>query len=126
MPRVKIAAVTDDGETLSNHFGMAARYVVIETEDGLVLRRETRAKPHHTVHPDHSQPHSHDHDLHEDMFAPVRDCQVLLVGGMGGGAYNKALSAGLQVMLTSGGIEDALQAYLRGGLRSDGMRVHNR
>ena len=118
-----IATVTDDGLILSNHFGMASQYLVIETEDGLVMRQEIRAKPHHTVHPDHSQPHSHEEQLHEDMFAPIRDCQVLLVGGMGGGAYEKALASGLEVVLTGGPIREALQAYLNGQLASNNLRM---
>ena len=118
-----IATVTDDGLILSNHFGMASQYLVIETEDGLVMRQETRAKPHHIVHPDQSQPHGHEEQLHEDMFAPIRDCQVLLVGGMGGGAYEKALASGLEVVLTGGPIREALQAYLNGQLASNNLRM---
>jgi len=125
MSVIKIAAVSDDGLLLSNHFGMAAQYFVIEAEDGLVLRRETRAKPHHTVHPDHSQPHSHSDQLHEDMFAPIRDCQVLMVGGMGSGAHNKALAAGLEVVLAGGAVDFALNAYLKGKLSSNNLRLHN-
>jgi predicted Fe-Mo cluster-binding NifX family protein len=108
----KIAAVTDDGLLLSNHFGMATQYLVSETEDGRILNQQTLAKPHHTVHPDHSQPHTHNEQLHEDMFAPIRDCQVLLVGGMGDGAYNKAIANGLEVVLLRGPIPAALQSYL--------------
>jgi predicted Fe-Mo cluster-binding NifX family protein len=124
MSTIKIAAVTDDGQTLSDHFGMAAQYVVIQAEDGRILGQETRQKPHHTVHPDHSQGHQHSDQSHDDMFAPIRDCQVLLVGGMGGGAYQKALSAGLEVVLISGAIEAAARDYLSGSVTSDGLRVH--
>jgi predicted Fe-Mo cluster-binding NifX family protein len=119
----RIAAVTDDGLILSNHFGMALQYLVSETEDDRILRQEARAKPHHSVHPDHGQPQSHNEQLHEDMFTPIRDCQVLLVGGMGGGAYKKAQSVGLEVVLTGGTIADALQAYLNGQLISSDLRL---
>jgi len=119
MSKQKIAAVTDDGQILSNHFGMSAQYLVIEVEDGLILKQEIRAKPHHSVHPDHSQPHSDNHQLHEDMFAPVHDCQVLLVGGMGDGAYNRARAVGLEVLLTGGSIPAAVQAYLSGQLATN-------
>ena len=120
----KIAAVNDDGQTLSNHFGMATQYLVFETRDGLILNQETRAKPHHSVHPDHSQPHTGSEQLHEDMFAPIVDCQVLLVGGMGGGAYQRALSAGLEVVLAGGPIAAAVQAYLDGEIASNDQRLH--
>ncbi len=126
MTTIKIAAVTDDGQTLSNHFGMAGQYVVIQAESGSILSQETRQKPHHSVHPDHSQEHGHSEQLHEDMFAPIRDCQVLLVGGMGGGAYQKAVSAGLQVVLVSGAIAAAVQKVLDGTAVSDDLRVHRK
>lgn len=127
MSTVKIAAVTDDGQILSNHFGMATQYVVIEAEAGRILKQETRQKPHHTVHPDHdSKEHTHSDQLHEDMFAPIRDCQVLLIGGMGNGAYQKAVSAGLQVVLTGGAIIEAAQNYLAGSMVSNDLRIHRK
>ena len=124
MSVIKIAAVTDDGQILSNHFGMAAQYVVIETEAGRVLSQETRQKPHHAIHPDHSKEHAHSEQLHEDMFAPIRDCQVLLVGGMGSGAHAKAVSAGLEIVLIGGSIADAVERYLNGAAASNDMRLH--
>ncbi len=120
----KIAAVTDDGNVLSNHFGMATQYLVIEIEDGKIRGQELRAKPHHEVHPDHSKPHSDHNPLHEDMFAPIKDCHVLLVGGMGGGAYNRALAAGLEIILTGGLINEAVQGVLNGSLSSNDLRLH--
>lgn len=119
----KIAAVTEDGQTLSSHFGMAPQYVVFSVEGQEVLSEEKRLKPHHQRHPDHRAGHQDGHG-HEDMFAPIADCQVLLCGGMGTPAYQKALQAGLEVILAGGEIRTALQAYLEGRLSSDLRRVH--
>lgn len=119
----KIAAVTEDGQTLSSHFGMAPQYVVFSVEGQEVLSGEKRFKPHHQRHPDHRAGHQSGHG-HEDMFAPIADCQVLLCGGMGTPAYQKALQAGLEVILVGGEIRTALQAYLEGKLSSDLRRVH--
>jgi predicted Fe-Mo cluster-binding NifX family protein len=44
---MKIATVSDDGKTISQHFGRAATYVVITVEDGSIVGRETRQKPGH-------------------------------------------------------------------------------
>ena len=122
---IKIAAATENGETLSSHFGRAPQYLVYSVEAGEISSVDTRQKPHHGEHAahDHGQPHAHDHD-HGDMFAPIQDCQVLLVGGMGQPAYQKALTAGLEVVLTGGAIEATVQAYLNGELASDLRRVH--
>lgn len=125
METYKIAAVTEDGERLSSHFGMAPEYRVFTISGGQVQEAETRAKPHHVHHPqgdDHH--HGHGGVGHADMFAPIADCQVLLVGGMGDPAYRKAQEAGLEVVLTGGSIQEVVRAYLAGELISDMRRVH--
>lgn len=120
---IKLAAVTEDGEILSSHFGRAPFYRVFTLQDGQVVQEATLAKAHHGPHPagEHGA-HGHNHD---DMFAPVRDCQVLLCGGMGEPAYQSAVAKGLEVILTGGDILAAVQAYLKGELRSDPRRVHH-
>jgi predicted Fe-Mo cluster-binding NifX family protein len=122
----KIAAVTEDGEKLSSHFGRAPFYRIFSIDQGKVVACEQLAKPFHGEHAGHEHFHEraqHGHG-HEDMFAPIRDCRVLLCGGMGGPAYQKAISAGLEVVLVGGDIESALQAYLKGDARSDLRRIH--
>jgi predicted Fe-Mo cluster-binding NifX family protein len=44
---MKIAAVSDDGTTISAHFGRAPFYVVVTVEDGRIVARETRDKMGH-------------------------------------------------------------------------------
>lgn len=120
---MKIAAATEDRRTLSSHFGRAPFYLVFSLEDGQVVAVTERSKPFHGQHHNHSNA---DHNrLHEDMFAPLADCQVLMVGGMGDPAYQKALSNSLEVILIGGEITQAVQAYLRGEAVSDPSRVHH-
>ena len=119
---VKIAAVTNDGTTITGHFGMALYYQVIVIEAGKVTTKEQRPKPHHGVHPDYAQAEHHDH---QDMFAPIQDCQVLLSGGMRKPAYEKAVAVGLKVIMATGKIDDAVQEYLSSNLDSDPNRIHN-
>lgn len=123
----KIAAVTQDGIKMSSHFGMAPHYRVFTVEDGEITGEETRDKPHHSHHPgdhNHSGRHEHGQHGHQDMFDPISDCQVLLCGGMGTPAYRKAQSAGLEVFMVGGEIQEAVQAYLSGMLSSDMRRIH--
>ena len=119
---VKIAAVTNDGVTIAGHFGMAEYYKVVSTETGKIIAQEQRPKPHHMMHPDFEQTQSHDH---QDMLAPIRDCQVLLCGGMRMRAYEHAMAAGFQVVMTLGKIDDAIRAYLDGTLVSDMRRIRS-
>jgi len=51
---MRIAAVSEAGVTISQHFGRAPLYVAITVEDGKVMDKETRDKAgHHTfaAHP---------------------------------------------------------------------------
>ena len=45
---MKIAIATDDGQTISAHFGRARAYAVLTVRDGVVIERELRPKsaPH--------------------------------------------------------------------------------
>jgi predicted Fe-Mo cluster-binding NifX family protein len=118
-----IAVVTEDGQKVSSHFGMAPLYKVITVEAGKVTGEEIRKKPHHERHPDHHAEHGRHHH-HADMFAPIRDCQVLIWGGMGEPAYRKALAAGKEVYFAGSTIQTASQVYLDGEIPSDLRRVH--
>ena len=44
---MKIAAVTEDSITISQHFGRAPMYLVVTVEDGRIVSRETRDKLGH-------------------------------------------------------------------------------
>ena len=94
---MKIAIVTDDGETICQHFGRATKYAVVEIEQGKILHKELRDKAgHHTFqNQEHDHYHDHEHgrgmgahsdDKHTQMVASITDCSVLLARGMGRGA----------------------------------------
>ena len=82
--------------------------------------------------------HDHDHGLepitlmerpapvtHGGMLEPVADCQVLIAGGMGQPAFERARATGLEVILTSEHvIAKAAAAYAAGTLASDPRRIH--
>ena len=122
----KIAVVTRDQQNISAHFGMAPFYQVFSIENGEIKSEETRQKPHHKRHPEHGSDHPREHGPghHQNMFAPIIDCQVLICGGMGSPAYAKAQAAGLKVYLTTGKIQTTVQDYLDGNISSDERRIH--
>ncbi len=114
--RYKIAFATEDGDTVSAHFGKAPYYKVVYVDNGQVVSQEVRAKVHH----DNGHNHSH-----ADMFASIADCQVLVVGGMGTPAHQAALAHGLQVIATGQrDIAATLQAYLKGTLQENPLLIH--
>jgi predicted Fe-Mo cluster-binding NifX family protein len=124
MMTYKIAAVTEDGQKISSHFGMAPTYRIFTVADNQILEETQRQKPHHTHHPQHEGHHEGHASNHDDMFAPLADCKVLICGGMGEPAYQRAVAAGLEVVLVGGDIRTAVDTYLSGDLASDMRRVH--
>jgi predicted Fe-Mo cluster-binding NifX family protein len=120
----QIAVVTEDGKRISSHFGMAPFYRVFTVNDGELVADSEREKPHHERHNhNHHEHHGAGHG-HADMFQPIQDCNVLICGGMGQPAYQKAVDAGLEVILAGGEVRQAVEAYLNGELSSDMRRVH--
>ena len=125
----KIAIVTEDGQRVSSHFGQAPFFQVFSVNEGQVTAEEQRQKPYNIGHHHHHEDHDHQQNHHHhvkgaQMFAVIADCQVLISGGMGKPAFQKAAAAGLEVFLAGGKIQDVLQAYLRGDLASDERRIH--
>jgi predicted Fe-Mo cluster-binding NifX family protein len=121
--QIKLAVPTDDGATISRHFGQAAYFKVVTLEDNQVAFSETRTKASHN-HGDHT--HS-EGDVHpgQAMVDSISDCQVLISGGMGTPVYHRAKAAGLTVILTRiSSIDAAVQAYAAGTLEDEPQLVH--
>ena len=132
---MKIAVISDDETTISQHFGRAPLYVVVSVEDGKIVSKETRAKTgHHTFaahQPSDLAPgERHGYDAgsqirHQSMAEIISDCQVLLAGGMGWGAYESMQSYNIKPIVTDvKSIDEAVQLYLDGKLINLMERLH--
>ena len=131
---MKIACITDDQTTISQHFGRAAYYAVLTVEDGQIIKREIRAKMGHPRQAggEHSGEtglgHGQDsasHNLHVSMADVIADCQVLLCRGMGRGAYESMTSVGIIPVVTDeSDIDAAALAYSQGSLVDHPERLH--
>ena len=131
---MKIAAISEDGITISQHFGRAPLYVVLTVEEGKVVNKETRDKTgHHTFaahHPDLAPGEKHGYDAgsqvrHGSMAETISDCQVLLAGGMGWGAYEAMQSYNIKPVVTDvKSIDEAVQLYLDDKLPNLMERLH--
>jgi len=132
---MSIAAISDDGITISQHFGRAPLYVVVTVEEGRIVSKETRTKTgHHTFaahHPPDLTPgERHGYDTgaeirHQSMAEIISDCQVLLTGGMGWGAYESMQSYNIKPIVTDvKSIDEAVQLYLDGKLTNLMERLH--
>jgi len=118
----KVAIPTDDGNTISRHFGQAKFFKVITLLNNEVSSAEMREKASHQ----HGA-HSIEQGIHPGqlMVDAISDCQVLISGGMGTPAYARATQAGLIVILTRlSSISDSLDGFIAGTLKNDPGLVH--
>ena len=132
---MKIAAISEDGTTISQHFGRAPLYVVVTVENGKIKGKEKRDKAgHHTFsggqHPETAPGEKHGYDAdaqsrHAQMAQSIDDCKVLIAGGMGWGAYDSLKSRGIETVVTDvASIDEAVKLYLDGKLPNLMERLH--
>lgn len=129
---MKLAFVSDNGTTISRHFGRARQYLVVTLEEGQEVARETRVKGAchghaHSAADEHhgADGHTHDDDHHDDMLAAIADCDVVITGGMGAGMDQRLRAAGIRAIRTRiQVVERAIQAFLDGELRDTIELVH--
>ncbi len=150
---MKIAVITDDGETISQHFGRARYYKVYTVQDGQITGSELREKMGHRQfsgqdhdHHDHDhEHHGHDHEhhghghddprghgfgpvsdrRHSQMVVAITDCEVLIVRGMGRGAYLAMEAASIRPVVSDiPAADDAVGAYLAGTLQDHTELLH--
>jgi predicted Fe-Mo cluster-binding NifX family protein len=130
-----IAIATDDGTTVSSHFGRARFYEVINFSDGKVTKRErrekaghhsfARAEGEHTHHGDENHNHEEHEQRHQTMVSPILDCQAVVVRGMGQGAVEHLRRSNLLPVLTGlHTIEEIIGAVAAGSLDNDPQRIH--
>ena len=132
---IKVAAITDDGNTISQHFGRAAYYLVATVENGKIVQRELRNKIGHAhfanqphVEEQPGQPHGMDaasHNKHLQMAEAIADCEALLCRGMGMGAYQSMQARGIRPMVTDiAAIDEAVMAYVEGTIVDRVEKLH--
>ncbi len=132
---MKIAAVSDDGFNISEHFGKAPYYVVLTVENGVIVDKEKRPKTgHHTFaahkHPKLAAGERHGYDAgsqsrHSDMADTISDCQILLTRGMGWGAYEAMKNYNIEPIVTDiNNVYQAVFKYMKGKLPNLMERLH--
>ena len=106
---MKIVIATDDGRTVSRHFGRASYYSVLTVEDGAVVGREMRPKfsPHGSGIEVHEEREAGPHGVgpasdarHDQMAVAITDCSAVICGGMGQGAYDRLAANSIRPVVT--------------------------
>jgi predicted Fe-Mo cluster-binding NifX family protein len=132
---MKIAVITDDGRTISQHFGRAPYYMVVTVEDGSIVNREMRDKMGHAQF--QAEGHGHDESggrhgygpaadhRHGRMAESITDCEALLCRGMGMGAYENMKVRNIRPVITDiVDIEEAVFAYANGQIVDHVEKLH--
>jgi predicted Fe-Mo cluster-binding NifX family protein len=127
-----IAIATDDGVTVSSHFGRALFYEVLNLTDGKVVKRERREKARHLTFAPEGADGEHDHhhgeaheQRHQMMTSSILDCQAVVVRRMGSGAVEHLREAKIFPILTSlHTIEEVVNAIKTDTLDNDPRRIH--
>ena len=101
-------AVTYENGNIFQHFGRTETFKVYEVEDGRIVSSEVIGAD------------GVGHGALAGLLAD-RDIQVLICGGLGGGAMSALSEAGIEVCAgASGDADEAVEAYLRGDLVNTG------
>jgi predicted Fe-Mo cluster-binding NifX family protein len=125
---MKIAVVTDDGTTVSRHFGRARFYAVFSIEEQRVLGKEMLDRTDTLQHVDEHEARqglAEGIDCHGTgtaaaaahlrMIQPIDDCEALVTRGMSWSARECLLEAGIRPILTDmEGLDEVVNAYLDG------------
>jgi len=121
---MKIAAVSED----------APFYVVLTLEGDKVVSTEVRNKAGHQqfVSEEHEPEEAGRHGYgpqadsrHARMINGIADCEVLLAGGMGWGAYQSLQARGIKPFITDvRDIQEAARLYAQGKLPNLQERLH--
>jgi predicted Fe-Mo cluster-binding NifX family protein len=134
MNSFNVAAVTDDGITISQHFGRAKYYEVLFVENGKIIKKERREKlghhnfSHNEHHKDSGEHHGFDessHNKHISMAETIKDCHILLARGMGAGAYQSMLQLNIKPIVTDiKNIDEAVQEVINGIIIDHTEKLH--
>ena len=101
-------AVTYENGSIFQHFGRTENFKVYEVEDGRIVSSEVIGSD------------GIGHGALAGLLAG-NAIQVLICGGLGGGALNALKNAGIEVCAgASGSADEAVEAYLRGDLVDSG------
>jgi predicted Fe-Mo cluster-binding NifX family protein len=132
---MKIAIVSEDKINISEHFGASPVFLVFEIQEGKIIGKEEREKPGHKKfageeeHPLTDEKGHHGigaqaSERHKQMYEIIKDCEVLIVGRMGFGAYEDMTNFGLKVISTDiKTIDEAVSFYQQNKLTHINDRV---
>ena len=135
---MKIAIASMNEQTIAAHFGRAEKYMVFSVENGQIIDRKMLPKlgHRHFASQDSGRHHQgsgekgsgfgrHANCKHDQMVENIKDCDMLLAGGMGRGAYQDLQKWGIKPVVTKiTDVETAVRAVLDGTIIDHTEELH--
>jgi predicted Fe-Mo cluster-binding NifX family protein len=117
---MRIAVPTNDGTSISDHFGRSAAFLIFETENGQIKSRRLKSNVGKHSHPrgEHKDPstNTHPHD-HAGILTTLEGCELVICIGMGHRAAEALKGRGMQIVFAAPGpADETVAAYLSGNL----------
>lgn len=107
--RIAVAAM---GKTVAGHFGHCENFIFFDAENNQITAENSVPNPGHRPG-------------FLPNFLADNGAQVVIAGGMGGGAVDIFNERGVEVIIgVQGDARTAVEAYLRGELKSTGSICH--
>ncbi len=109
---MKIAIASDDGKTISPHFGRTEGFVIFEVHGQEVKSFEYRQNSF-TGHALGIQG-QHGADRHKTIIEALKDCDVVISRGMGRRLYEDLRYAGIKAIITDEeDVDRAMELYMK-------------
>ncbi|HEX7319275.1 MAG TPA: NifB/NifX family molybdenum-iron cluster-binding protein [bacterium] len=113
---MKIAIASDDGKTISSHFGRTRGFVIFEIE-GMEIKKQEYRDNTFTGHARGLEGSNHSFDRHAPILEALSDCGVVISHGMGRRIYDDLSNAKIEAFITEiEDVENALKLFLNGNL----------
>ncbi len=108
--RIAVAAM---GNTVAGHFGHCENFILFDAENGAITAENSIPNPGHKPG-------------FLPNFLADKGAEVIIAGGMGGGAVDIFNERNVEVIVgASGDARTNVEAYLRGELKSTGSVCHS-
>ncbi|NLK40142.1 MAG: dinitrogenase iron-molybdenum cofactor [Clostridiales bacterium] len=105
-------AVASENKMVTEHFGHCESFMIFDTENNQIIKSETVANPGHKPG-------------FLPNFLADRGVNVIISGGMGGGAVEIFNERNVEVIVgASGDAKTAVENYLKGELKTTGSVCH--
>lgn len=117
---MKVAVPTNDGASISEHFGRSASFLIFEIENGQIKSRELKSNGAKHSHAQGAcnhdsadeEPHSH-----AGILATLDGCEVVICAGIGQRAAEALKGRGTRILIAAPApADDAVAAFLAGKL----------